>query len=85
MTSRLDELFEGYPTRLSVAQLAEILGVSKNTAYVWLRAEVVPAYQAGRSWVILRDEVRDWLATGRIGPAVPNSDARPGEGQTDRS
>jgi len=65
MMSRLDELFAPYPDHLSVEELAEILGVTRLTAYRWLQRGLVPGYKVGASWVILRDEVRDHLATQR--------------------
>jgi excisionase family DNA binding protein len=66
--SRLDELFDRYPEHLTVPQLAEVLGVKRTTAYKWLQTGVVPAYKLGGAWVILRDEVRDLLASGRNMP-----------------
>ena len=68
MSSRLDELFDRYPEHLSVPQLAELLGVKRTTAYKWLQTGVVPAYKLGGAWVILRDEVRDLLKSGRNMP-----------------
>ena len=59
--SRLDEAFEGLPLRLSVEQVAEMLGIDVQTAYRWLADGRVPAYKVARSWVILRDEIKDWL------------------------
>ena len=63
--SRLDDLFADYPARLSVGQLAEVLGVGRATAYKWLNDGTVPAYRLGGTWVILRDEVKDVIAAGR--------------------
>jgi excisionase family DNA binding protein len=68
VSSRLDELFDRYPEHLTVVQLAEVLGVKRTTAYKWLQTGVVPAYKLGGAWVILRDEVRDLLASGRNMP-----------------
>lgn len=66
--SRLDELFARYPEHLSIEELAEVLGVTKPTAYRWLQTGVVPGYKVGGSWVVLRDEVRDHLIAGRNVP-----------------
>jgi len=63
--SRLDDLFADYPARLSVGQLAEVLGVGRATAYKWLNDGTIPAYRVGGVWVILRDEVKDLIAAGR--------------------
>ena len=67
--SRLDDLFEPYPEHLTVEQLAEVLGVTKLTAYRWLQRGIVPGYKVDRAWLILRDEVRDHLAAGRNDPS----------------
>ena len=66
--SRLDELFEGLPRHLTVEELAGVLGVGKQTAYIWLSRGLVPGYKIGGSWVIVRDEVRDHLAALRNVP-----------------
>ena len=63
--SRLDDLFADYPARLTVGQMAEVLGVGRATAYKWLNDGTVPAYRVGGVWVILRDEVKDLIAAGR--------------------
>jgi len=63
--SRLDDLFAPYPEHLTVEQLAEVLGVTKLTAYRWLQRGIVPGYKVDRAWLILRDEVRDHLVAGR--------------------
>ena len=80
--SRLDELFDRYPEHLTVPELAEVLGVKRTTAYRWLQTGVVPAYKVGGAWVILRDEVRDWVAAGRNAPLASGQPAstEPGSG-----
>jgi excisionase family DNA binding protein len=61
----LDELFGRYPEHLSVPQLADVLGVRPSTAYKLLQTGIVPGYKVGGAWIILRDEVRDLVASGR--------------------
>ncbi len=65
MTSRLDEFFEGQPDRMSPKDVAILLGVTDAAVYVWLRDGVIPGYQLGRTWVILRDELKDTLLAGQ--------------------
>ena len=60
----LDDLFAGYPEHLTVAQLAEILGINTANAYRWLREGTVPGYKVGRAWIILRDEVKERVLEG---------------------
>lgn len=72
--TRVDDLFDQFPKHLTVEQLAQVLGVTKNTAYKWLQAGYVPAYKVGGgpggrpAWVILRDEVKDHLLARRNRP-----------------
>ena len=72
MTTRLDELFEGYPEHLTVQHLTKLLGKERTTIYKWLHEGALPGYRVGGSWVVLRDEVKDLLATGHnLSPEPP--------------
>lgn len=64
MTSRLDELFDGLPKKLDVPQVAELLGMTKKGVYQWIHSGAVPAYKLAGTWIILRDELRDAIASG---------------------
>jgi excisionase family DNA binding protein len=75
MSRHLDELFAQFPTHLSVTNLSAILGVTKKTAYDYLQSGEVPAYRIGSKWVILRDEVRDFVRASAIGNAAATSGA----------
>ena len=61
MSKHLDNLFAEYPTHLSVAKLATLLGVTQKTAYEYVQTGDVPAYRIGTRWLILRDEVKDFI------------------------
>ena len=61
----LDALFDAYPERMTVQQLSEALNQSKQTTYKWLQNGVLPAYQIEKTWLISRDEVRDWVWDNR--------------------
>lgn len=63
--NRLEEIFAAYPSTLSIEQLAEVLGVEPVTVYRWLRKGALPGYKIGNTWVIYRDEVRDFMAEER--------------------
>ena len=54
-------LLSALPLRLSVEQVADLLGVQEPTIYRWLRSWELPAYKVGATWVILRDEVCEAL------------------------
>lgn len=64
MTSRLDELFGDLPKKLDVPQVADLLGMTKKGVYQWIHQGVIPAYKLGATWIILRDELRDAVASG---------------------
>lgn len=76
MSGDLQALFAGYGTHLSVTELAEVLGISRATAYRWLNDGHVPAYHRAGTWVILRDEIKAWLIDGRVGPDAGHPEAR---------
>jgi excisionase family DNA binding protein len=61
MTVRIDELFEKLPAVLSVKDLTEILGKDRTTVYRWLKKGEVPGVLIDTTWIIYRDEVRDYL------------------------
>lgn len=78
MTSRLDELFDALPVKLDVSQVANLLGMTKKGVYQWIHQGVIPAYRLGATWIILRDELRDAIASGsnltQHLPSAPHSD-----------
>ena len=61
---------------LSMDEISEYLGVSKDTVYTWISAKGMPAHRVGRLWKFKRDEVDGWIARGarlvggccRVGP-----------------
>lgn len=64
MTSRLNELFDDLPKKLDVTQVAALLGMTKKGVYQWIHQGVIPAYKIGATWIVLRDELRDTIASG---------------------
>ncbi len=49
---------------VSVAEIAEHLGVSKDTVYTWIETKRMPAHRAGRLWKFQRAEVDEWVKSG---------------------
>jgi excisionase family DNA binding protein len=45
------------------------LRIQVPTAYKWLREGTIPAYKVGSTWVILRDELKELVASGHNLPA----------------
>jgi excisionase family DNA binding protein len=60
--SRIDEMFENLPPVLTVKDLTDILGKDKATVYRWLKKGEIPGILVdGTTWIIYRDEVKDYL------------------------
>jgi excisionase family DNA binding protein len=49
---------------LSVDEIAEYLGVSKDTVYAWINEKGMPAHRMGRLWKFKREEVDGWVTSG---------------------
>jgi excisionase family DNA binding protein len=57
--------FKALPDRwLSVEQIAEYLGVSKDTVYAWINKRSMPAHRIGRLWKFQTKEVDTWVRSG---------------------
>lgn len=48
----------------SVEEIAEHLGVSKDTVYAWISKKGMPAHRVGRLWKFQCSEVDAWIKTG---------------------
>jgi len=69
--SALDDLFADLPARLTADEVSDALGVTPHTVRRLIQEETpdpLPAYLIGRSWMILRDEFKDWLLRHRNKP-----------------
>ena len=64
---------------MSVDEIANYLGVSKDTIYGWITKREMPAHKAGRLWKFKSDEVDDWVRAGKASEddgAQPARDAQ---------
>lgn len=52
---------------LSAAEIAEHLGVSKDTAYRWIENRGMPAHKIGRYWKFKKSQVDPWIESGAAG------------------
>lgn len=50
---------------LSVEEIAEYLGISKDTVYAWIGKKSMPAHKVGRFWKFKADEVDEWVRSGK--------------------
>ncbi|MDO5063938.1 MAG: helix-turn-helix domain-containing protein [Actinomyces bowdenii] len=60
----LEAAFQEYGRFLSVPETAELLGMTKQGLYNWVREGIVPAYKVASTWLILRDDLKELIRTG---------------------
>lgn len=49
---------------LSVDEIVEYLGVSRDTIYAWIADRSLPAHRVGRLWKFKKDAVDAWVQSG---------------------
>ena len=49
---------------LSVDEIADYLGVSKDTVYTWVSSKGMPGHRVGRFWKFKKAEIDDWVRAG---------------------
>jgi len=52
---------------LSVDEIAEYLGISRDTVYAWISSRGLPGHRIGRLWKFKREEVDEWVRAGKGG------------------
>lgn len=65
---------------VSVEQIAEHLGVTRDSIYRWIDSKHLPAHRVGRLWKFKATEVDDWVRAG----GANDADERPATAQRDR-
>lgn len=50
---------------LSVDEIAEHLGVSRDTIYNWINGKSMPAQKIGKLWKFKVSEVDEWAKSGK--------------------
>lgn len=55
---------------VSVTDVAEHLGISRDTIYRWIEAKGLPAYRVGRHWKLKLEEVDRWVREGGANEAA---------------
>ncbi|MGH9399572.1 MAG: helix-turn-helix domain-containing protein [Thermoanaerobaculia bacterium] len=51
---------------LSVGEVCEYLGVSRDTVYRWVHNRQLPGRSVGRLWKFKKDEIDLWIAAGGV-------------------
>lgn len=65
---------------LSADDIADYLGVTKDTIYAWIADKGMPAHKVGRLWKFQTNEVDDWVRRGSTASVAdePRKTARNG-------
>lgn len=58
----------------SVDEIAEYLGVSKDTVYTWVTSKGMPGHKVGRFWKFKKDDVDGWVRAGGAASASDDLD-----------
>ncbi|WP_104133994.1 helix-turn-helix domain-containing protein [Cryobacterium sp. Y62] len=54
---------------LSADDIADYLGVRKDTIYAWIADKEMPAHNVGRLWKFQASEIDYWVRRGDAAPA----------------
>jgi excisionase family DNA binding protein len=49
---------------LSVDEIADHLGIKRDTVYKWIPEKQMPAHRMGRLWKFRKEEVDEWVRSG---------------------
>lgn len=52
---------------LSVDEITEYISIKRDTVYKWISDKNIPTHRVGRLWKFLKEEVDDWVKSGRAG------------------
>ena len=55
---------------LSVDEIADHLGIKRDTVYKWISERQMPGHKIGRLWKFKKDEVDEWVRVGQDAPKV---------------
>jgi len=59
---------------LSVGEIAEHIGVTKDSIYRWIEKRGLPAHRVGKLWKFKRSEVDEWVRTGKAAEKDENDE-----------
>ena len=62
---------------LSVEEIADHLGVSKDTVYAWISKKSMPAHRVGRLWKFQKSEIDQWVKAGGASDEPESGHGRP--------
>lgn len=72
--SRIDELLDDQPLHMSVKDVAQVLGVTERTIVRWLKTGELPGLRLPNQWLVLREDLRQWLRAAYNQPDAEGGD-----------
>jgi excisionase family DNA binding protein len=57
---------------MSAEEMAAYLGVKRDTVYKWRFRHQMPAHKVGKLWKFRKEEVDEWVRSGRSGSGLPD-------------
>ena len=63
---------------LSVDEVADYLGVAKDTVYNWVTNKGMPGHKVGRFWKFKKDDVDSWVRAGGAAASTDDFDEKKG-------
>lgn len=51
---------------LSLAEICDYLGISRDTALKWINSKNMPAHKVGRLWKFKTSEIDEWVKSGGV-------------------
>ena len=52
---------------LSVDEIAEYIGIKRDTTYKWISEKQMPAHRVGRLWKFKKEEIDELVKSGSTG------------------
>ncbi len=57
---------------LAVEEIADYLGIKRDTVYKWIERKNMPAHKVGSLWKFKKSEIDEWIHSGQAAdPATP--------------
>lgn len=71
-----DDYWDTLPATLRSKDLERLLQIGQTTVSLWLNRGTIPGHQIAHSWIVFRNEVRQWLESTSTVP-VPDHEPYP--------
>ena len=55
---------------LSIKEISEYLGVTRETIYKWIDYKEMPGHRIGKFWKFKRNEVDKWVKSGKAADKI---------------